>query len=118
VARAVHEHRQAARPIVADYGGRIVKTTVDGLLLKFSSVVPSVECAIATQKLITERNAGVAEASRILYRIGIKLSAVVMHGEDILRDGVNISAWLEDVRVGISVIVSRRSSALRSARRG
>ena len=56
-ARAVREHREAARPIVADHGGRIVKTTGDGLLLEFPSVVAAVECAIAIQKLMAERNA-------------------------------------------------------------
>ena len=56
-ARAVSERREAARPIVADHGGRIVKTTGDGLLLEFPSVVAAVECAIAIQKLMAERNA-------------------------------------------------------------
>ena len=55
-ARAVREHREAARPIVAGFGGRIVKTTGDGLLLEFPSVVAAVECAIAIQKLMVERN--------------------------------------------------------------
>jgi class 3 adenylate cyclase len=53
-ARAVREHREAARPIVAGLGGRIVKTTGDGLLLEFPSVVAAVECAIAIQKLMVE----------------------------------------------------------------
>src|ERR1019366_6005938 len=55
-ARAVREHREAARPIVAGVGGRIVKTMGDGLLLEFPSVVAAVECAIAIQKLMRERN--------------------------------------------------------------
>jgi class 3 adenylate cyclase len=57
-ARAVREHREAARLIVAYHGGRIVKTTGDGLLLEFTSVVAAVECAIAIQNLMVERNAG------------------------------------------------------------
>ena len=56
-ARAVRERREAAQPIVANLGGRIVKTTGDGLLMEFPSVVAAVECAIAIQKLMTERNA-------------------------------------------------------------
>ncbi len=64
-ARAVKEHRDAARPIVAGLGGRIVKTMGDGLLLEFPSVVAAVECAIAIQKLMVERNAGVPEAKRL-----------------------------------------------------
>ena len=60
-ARAVRERREAARPIVAGLGGRIVKTTGDGLLLEFPSVVAAVECAIAIQKLMAERNAETPE---------------------------------------------------------
>ena len=65
-ARAVKEHREAARPIVAGFGGRIVKTTGDGLLLEFPSVVAAVEGAVAIQKLMAERNAGTPEAKRIV----------------------------------------------------
>src|SRR5271155_2662674 len=69
-ARAVREHREAARPIVASHGGRIVKTTGDGLLLEFPSVVAATECAVLIQKLMVERNAGTRETKRIVYRIG------------------------------------------------
>jgi TolB-like protein/class 3 adenylate cyclase len=96
-ARAVSEHREAARPIIAGLGGRIVKTTGDGLLLEFPSVVAAVECAIAIQKLMAERNAGTPEAKRILYRIGVNLGDVLIEGDDILGDGVNIAARLEGV---------------------
>jgi class 3 adenylate cyclase len=74
---AVREHREAARPIVTDHGGRIVKTTGDGLLLEFPSVVAAVECAMAIQKLMVERNAGRPEAKRIVYRIGVNLGDVL-----------------------------------------
>ena len=66
-ARTVRERREAAQPIVANLGGRIVKTTGDGLLLEFSSVVAAVECAIAIQKLFAERNIGLPEGKCILY---------------------------------------------------
>ena len=75
-ARAVGERREAARPIVASHGGRIVKTTGDGLLLEFPSVVAAVECAIAIQRLMAERNAETPEDKRILYRIGVNLGDV------------------------------------------
>ena len=94
-ARAVREHREAARPIVAGFGGRIVKTMGDGLLLEFPSVVAAVECAIAIQKLMVERNAETPEAKRIVYRIGVNLGDVLIEGDDILGDGVNIAARLE-----------------------
>jgi hypothetical protein len=96
-ARAVSEHREAARPIIASLGGRIVKTTGDGLLLEFPSVVAAVECAIAIQKLMAVRNAETPEAKRIVYRIGVNLGDVLIDGDDILGDGVNIAARLESV---------------------
>jgi adenylate cyclase len=96
-ALSVREHREAARPIIAGLGGRIVKTTGDGLLLEFPSVVAATECAIAIQKLMAERNAGTPEAKRILYRIGVNLGDVLIDGDDILGDGVNIAARLESI---------------------
>jgi hypothetical protein len=91
-ARAVREHRDAARPIVANHGGRNVKTTGDGLLLEFPSVVAAVECAIALQKLMVERNNGTPKAKRIVCRIGVNLGDVLIEGDDILGDGVNTTA--------------------------
>ena len=105
-ARAVREHREAARPIVADHGGRIVKTTGDGLLLEFPSVVAAVECAIAIQTLMVERNAGRPEAKRIVYRIGVNLGDVLIEGDDILGDGVNIAARLEGLCEPGGVLIS------------
>src|SRR5579872_1132342 len=96
-ANAVREHREAAYPIVANLGGRLVKTMGDGLLLEFSSVVAAVECAMAMQKQMVERNSGVPESRRILYRIGVNLGDVLVDGEDILGDGVNIAARLEGI---------------------
>jgi adenylate cyclase len=75
-ALSVREHREAARPMVRGFGGRIVKTTGDGFLLEFPSVVAAVECAIAIQQLMVERNSEIAEAKRILYRIGVNLGDV------------------------------------------
>jgi TolB-like protein/class 3 adenylate cyclase len=96
-AQAVRTRQDAARPIVAGFGGRIVKTMGDGLLLEFPSVVAAVECGIAIQKLMLERNADVLEAKRIVYRIGVNLGDVLIDGDDILGDGVNIAARLEGI---------------------
>ncbi len=96
-ARAVREHRDAARPIVAGHGGRTVRTIGDGLLLEFPSVIAAVECAIAIQKLMVERNADTPEDKRLLYRIGVNLGDVLIEGDDIVGDGVNIAARLEGV---------------------
>ena len=105
-ARAVREHREAARPIVAGLGGRIVKTTGDGLLLEFPSVVAAVECAIAIQELMVERNAETPEVKRIIYRIGVNLGDVLIEGDDILGDGVNIAARLEGICEPGGVLIS------------
>src|SRR6516165_6243770 len=103
-ARAVREHREAARPIVASHGGRIVKTTGDGLLLEFPSVVAAVECAIAIQEMMVERNA--EKAKRILYRIGVNIGDVLIEGDDIVGDGVNIAARLETICEPGGILVS------------
>jgi TolB-like protein/class 3 adenylate cyclase/tetratricopeptide (TPR) repeat protein len=105
-ARAVSEHREAARPLVASHGGRIVNTTGDGLLLEFPSVVAAVECAIAIQKLMAERNAVTPEAKRIVYRIGVNLGDVLIEADDILGDGVNIAARLEGICEPGGVLIS------------
>jgi adenylate cyclase len=96
-AKAVRERREAAAPIVAAHGGRLFKTMGDGVFIEFRSVVAAVECALAMKKLMAERNEGVPEAKRILYRIGVNLGDVLIEGEDILGDGVNIAARLETV---------------------
>src|SRR5271163_2499060 len=105
-ALGVREHRDAARPIVADLGGRIVKTMGDGLLLEFPSVVAAVECAVAIQKLMAGRNADAPEAKRIVYRIGVNLGDVLIEGDDILGEGVNIAARLEAICEPGGVLIS------------
>src|SRR5208337_1776385 len=105
-AKAVREHRQAAVPIVAGFGGRVVKTMGDGLLLEFPSVVAAVECAVTIQRIMVERNLETPEASRVVYRIGVHLGDVLVEGEDILGDGVNIAARLEGVAEPGGVCIS------------
>jgi len=90
-------HRAAADALVAKHGGRIVKTTGDGLLIEFPSVVDAVECAVAVQRVMAERNAGVGEDRRMLFRIGVNLGDVLVDGDDILGDGVNVAARLEGI---------------------
>ena len=105
-AKAVREHRQAAVPIVAGFGGRVVKTMGDGLLLEFPSVVAAVECAVTIQKMMVERNLETPEANRVVYRVGVHLGDVLVVGEDILGDGVNIAARLEGVAEPGGVCIS------------
>src|SRR5215472_16120503 len=96
-AQALREHRAAADPLVSLHGGRIVKTTGDGVLIDFGSVVGAVECALALQQLNAERNASVGSDCRMEWRIGIHLGDVLVEGDDILGDGVNIAARLEGI---------------------
>src|SRR5439155_4853094 len=87
----------ASDPLVAEHGGRVVKTTGDGVLIEFGSVVGAVECALTLQQLAAERNAGIAGERRMEWRIGIHLGDVLVEGDDILGDGVNIAARLEGI---------------------
>src|SRR5215471_2729273 len=96
-AKLLREHRAAIDPILAGHGGRIFKTTGDGVLVEFPSIVAAVESALAVQKLMAERNADVPEDRRMLFRIGINLGDVLIEGDDILGDGVNVAARLEGI---------------------
>src|SRR5206468_12715494 len=96
-ARTLREHRAVSDALVAKHGGRIVKTTGDGVLLEFPSVVDAVECAVAVQAVMAERNQGVPQDQRMLFRIGINLGDILIEGDDILGDGVNVAARLEGI---------------------
>lgn len=96
-ARTLREHRARSDELIARHGGRIVKTTGDGLLLEFASVVDAVECAVAVQEVMAERNVGVPQDRRMLFRIGINLGDILIEGDDILGDGVNVAARLEGI---------------------
>jgi adenylate cyclase len=105
-AKALQEHRAAIDPIVARFGGRIVKTTGDGVLLEFPSIVAAVECAVDVQKAMAERNKDVPEDRRMLFRLGINLGDVLIQGDDILGDGVNVAARLEGMAEPGGICVS------------
>jgi len=105
-ARTLREHRKVTDALVAKHGGRIVKTTGDGVLLEFHSVVDAVECAVAVQAVMAERNQGVPEDRCMLFRIGINLGDILIDGDDILGDGVNIAARLESIAEPGGICVS------------
>jgi TolB-like protein/class 3 adenylate cyclase/Tfp pilus assembly protein PilF len=96
-ASLVRERREAAQPIIAAHGGRLFKTMGDGMFVEFPSVVAAVECALAMQRQMAASNDGALEAKRVLYRIGVHLGDVLVEGEDILGDGVNLASRLESV---------------------
>jgi adenylate cyclase len=82
-------------PLVAAYGGRLVKLTGDGLLAEFRSVVDAVSCAIAIQRGIETRNADAASQPPMVFRIGINIGDIIVDGSDIYGNGVNVAARLE-----------------------
>ena len=82
-------------PAIAAHGGRIVKTMGDGLLLEFPSAVDATRCAIEVQMAMAVRNADIPEGERIVFRIGVNLGDIIIDGDDIHGDGVNVAARLE-----------------------
>jgi class 3 adenylate cyclase len=102
-ARTLREHRKITDALVAKHGGRLVKSLGDGVLLEFPSVVDAVECAVAMQAVMAERNQGVPGDRRMLLRIGINLGDILIEGDDILGDGVNIAARLEGIAEQVPV---------------
>ncbi len=82
IARQKTHRSELIDPAIAEHDGRIVKTTGDGLLVEFPSVVDAVHCAVAIQRAMVEREAGVPEERRIRYRVGVNLGDIVIDGDD------------------------------------
>jgi len=99
--------RELIDPKIAEHDGRIVKTTGDGLLVEFSSVVDAVRCAVEVQRGMAERNEGVAPDKRLDFRIGINVGDIIIDGDDIFGDGVNVAARLETLADPGGICVSR-----------
>jgi adenylate cyclase len=95
-------------PCIAEHRGRIVKTTGDGLLVEFPSVVDAVRSAVAFQEGMAERNIDVPEGRKMLFRIGINLGEVIVQDHDVYGDGVNIAARLEGLAAPGGIVVSHR----------
>jgi class 3 adenylate cyclase/pimeloyl-ACP methyl ester carboxylesterase len=105
IARQNGHRRELIDPKIKDHHGRIVKTTGDGLLVEFSSVLDAVRCAVEVQRDMVEREAVVDEHRRIRYRIGINLGDIVFQDDDVFGDGVNVAARVESLAPpgGVSV---------------
>ena len=99
--------RDLADPKIKEHRGRIVKTTGDGLLVEFASVVDAVRCAVEVQREMAARNAGVPEDRRVQFRIGINLGDIIKDGRDIYGDGVNVAARLETLAEPGGICVNR-----------
>jgi class 3 adenylate cyclase len=94
--RALKAHRrELVDPTIAKHHGRIVKTTGDGMLVEFASIVEAVGCAVIIQRGMIGRNEGVQWNRRVIFRIGINVGDIIIDGDDIFGDGVNVAARLE-----------------------
>ena len=102
--------RERIDPAIAAHHGRIVKTTGDGALVEFASVVDAVGCAVVIQRGMVSRNADVAEDERIVFRIGINVGDIIIDGDDIFGDGVNIAARLEALCEPGGLCISRAAN--------
>jgi adenylate cyclase len=107
LARLKAHRRELIDPKIKKHGGRIVKTTGDGILIEFPSVVEAVGCAVEMQQGMAERNAGVPKDKRITFRVGINVGDIIVDGKDIHGDGVNVAARLQELAEPGGVCVSR-----------
>jgi adenylate cyclase len=106
LARLQALRRDLIDPAIEEHRGRIVKTTGDGLLVEFASVVDAVRCALKVQRELAVQNTAVRVERRIEFRVGINLGDVVVEGEDLLGEGVNIAARLERMAEPGAICVS------------
>ena len=95
LARLKSLRKELIDPTIDEHRGRIVKLTGDGILVEFVSVADAVQAAVTIQNAMAERNAAVAEDKRIEFRIGINLGEIILEGDDIYGNGVNVAARLE-----------------------
>jgi class 3 adenylate cyclase/pimeloyl-ACP methyl ester carboxylesterase len=102
--------RESINPAITEYRGRIVKTTGDGMLLEFASVVDAVAFAVKIQRAMLRRNTDVPDDKRIVFRIGINVGDIIIDGDDIFGDGVNIAARLEALCEPGGVCISRAAN--------
>src|SRR6201747_177585 len=108
---ALKSHRrELVDSAIAEHRGRIVKTTGDGMLVEFASVVDAVSCAVNIQRSMVRRNAGIQEDNQIVFRIGINIGDIIIDGDDIFGDGVNIAARLETLCEPGGVCISRAAN--------
>ena len=90
-------HQTVVLPMIGEHGGRVIDTAGDGILAEFASVVTAVECAVAIQKTMAERNATIEPDRQMQFRIGINLGDVIHDEHRVYGDGVNIAARLESI---------------------
>src|ERR1700732_5323989 len=106
---AFKAHRSAIYPIILNHGGRLVKNTGDGFLLEFPSVVGAIECAVAIQVLMAERNSQLPADRLMQFRLGVHMGDVMADEDEVFGDGVNIAVRLEAVAAPGGVAVSGKA---------
>jgi adenylate cyclase len=99
-------HREVMRGLIGDHRGRVVNTAGDSVLAEFASVVNAVECAVKVQREIAERNAALPDGRAMWLRIGINLGDVMVDGDDLFGDGVNVAARLQALADPGGVLIS------------
>ena len=107
LARLREHRRRRLEPTLARYGGRLVKLTGDGALVEFASAVEALSAAITFQQAMNEVDPECAETERIVFRIGLHLGDMIVEGDDLYGDGVNIAARLETAAPAGGILVSR-----------
>lgn len=107
LARLKSHRRELIDPKVAEFNGRVVKTTGDGALVEFASAVDAVRCAVDIQRTMAEGNAGMKPEERIEFRMGINVGHVIFDADDLYGDGVNVAARLESLADPGGIYVSR-----------
>jgi class 3 adenylate cyclase/pimeloyl-ACP methyl ester carboxylesterase len=106
--RDLKGHQAVVLPMIGEYGGRIIDTAGDGILAEFASVVNALECAVAIQQTMAERNATVEPERRMQFRVGVNLGDVIYDEVRIYGDGINIAARLEGIAEPGGVFISRQ----------
>jgi adenylate cyclase len=102
----LRRHRAAMATLIERHEGRIVNTWGDAVIAEFSSVVEAVQCAVEMQQELSGHNDGLPEAQRMIFRIGINLGDVMLEGDDVYGDGVNIAARLQELAEPGGILIS------------
>jgi hypothetical protein len=116
-ARFQADLHEVFEPNIAAHHGRLVKTMGDGLLVEFHSVVDAVRCAVEVQRAKSEREAGIGADRRLAFRIGINLGDVIVEGDDLYGDGVNVAARLQALADPGGILAGLRGRGVRIAAR-
>ena len=108
IARLRKLRKELIDPCISKHNGRIVKTTGDGILIEFPSVVEAMRCAVEVQRALAELNTQIPNDKRIEFRVGVNLGDIVVQDDDILGDGVNVAARLEGLADPGGICIPRK----------